>query len=338
MEEESACEPLPILNKEIYDTDALLAVQGLSFEIDKKSINNIPSKRQLDYHRWGHHYEQYQLDSDQLLTADLVFGNTCNLKCITCSSVESSLWRKEYRKIYNIDHAHMRADRNDITQVLTQHAPNIIHLDWSGGETFLSGVTEQKNLLKHYVETGQSSNITLHYNTNVTIFPNEEWWELWSHFREIDIQLSLDGIQARFEYIRYPAVWTTVAQHVEQYILKEKHLENVRLSVCHTVSAYNIFYLDEFFTWCYNVGLPKPYLNRFLDPKHMTPGVWPDKHVITDHILQSQYMEVRAWAEMINNTDDSEHYEEFCKRLHQHDQYRGLDFCKVFPEMAPYIK
>lgn len=38
MEEESACEPLPILNKEIYDTDALLAVQGLSFEIDKKSI------------------------------------------------------------------------------------------------------------------------------------------------------------------------------------------------------------------------------------------------------------------------------------------------------------
>ena len=38
MEEESACEPLPILNKEIFETDALLAVQHLSYDIDKKSI------------------------------------------------------------------------------------------------------------------------------------------------------------------------------------------------------------------------------------------------------------------------------------------------------------
>jgi sulfatase maturation enzyme AslB (radical SAM superfamily) len=300
--------------------------------------NNIPSKRQLDLDRWSEHYEQYQLDSDQLLTADLVLGNICNLKCIICDSYYSSLWREEYRKIYNIDHANMRSDRVDLTQVLAQHAPNLIHLDLSGGETFLSGVPEQKKMLKHYVESGQASNITLHYNTNVTVFPDEEWWELWSHFREIDIQLSLDGIQARFEYIRYPAVWATVVEHTEQYILKEKQLTNVRLSVCYTVSAYNIFYLDEFFTWCYNVGLPKPYLNRVLNPTHMKPGVWPNKQVIINQLIKSPYLEVRIWAEMIRNIDDSEHYEEFCQRLHQHDQYRGLDFGKTFPEMAPYIK
>ena len=300
--------------------------------------NNIPSKRQLDQDRWGEHYQKYQLDSDQLLTADLVFGNTCNLKCITCASVDSSLWREEYRKIYNIDHAHMRADRNDLVQLLIDHAPNIIHLDLSGGETFLSGVPEQKNMLKHYIESGQASKITLHYVTNATIFPDDEWWELWSHFREIDIQLSLDGIQSRYEYIRYPASWTVAVDHATQYILKEKQLHNVVLSVSHTVSAYNVFYLDEFFSWCYNQGLPKPYLNRVCNPAHMRPGVWPNKQMIIDRLLQSQYQEVRGWVEMIRNVDDSEHYEEFCQRLHQHDQYRGLDFSKVFPEMASYIK
>jgi len=304
----------------------------------REEENSILSKRQLDYNRWGEHYDQYQLDSDQLLTADLVFGNTCNLKCITCASIDSSLWREEYRKIYGIDHAHMRADRNDLVQLLILHAPNIIHLDLSGGETFLSGVPEQKNMLKYYIESGQASNITLHYVTNVTMFPDSEWWELWSHFREIDIQLSLDGVQARYEYIRYPAVWATAVEHVEQYILKEKQLENARLSVSHTVSAYNIFYLDEFFSWCYNVGLPKPYLNRVQTPAHMRPGVWPNKQIIIDHLLQSPHSDIRDWAEMLRNLDDSEHYEEFCQRLHQHDQYRGLDFSKIFPEMAPYIK
>jgi hypothetical protein len=304
----------------------------------REEENNIPSKRQLDHDRWSEHYKQYQLDSNQLLTADLVFGNICNLKCIVCTSDSSSLWRKEYLKIYGIDHAHVRADQIDLVKLLTQHAPNLVHLDLAGGETFLSGVPEQKTMLKHYIESGQAGNITLHYNTNVTIFPDQEWWELWRHFREVDIQLSLDGIQERFEYLRYPAEWTTVAQHVDLYVIKEKQLENIRLSVCYTVSAYNIFYLDEFFSWCYNVGLPAPYLNRILNPAHMQPGVWPDKQVIIDKILQSQYQQVRDWAEIVRNVDKSEHYDEFCRRLHQHDQYRGVDFATVFPEMAPYIK
>ena len=300
--------------------------------------NNIPSKRQLDLDRWSEHYEQYQLDSGQLLTADLVVGNICNLKCIICDSYYSSLWREEYRKIYSIDNANIRADQIDLVQVLTKHAPNLIHLDLSGGETFLSGVPEQKKMLKHYVESGQAANITLHYNTNVTVFPNEEWWELWSHFKEIDIQLSMDGIQEKFEYIRYPAEWSTVVTHVEQYVQKEKQLTNVRLSVCYTVSAYNIFYLDEFFAWCYNQGLPEPYLNRVLNPVHMKPGVWPDKQMIIDRLMKSRYLRVRTWSEIIRNVDDSEHFDEFCRRLHQHDQYRGIDFKTVFPEMAPYIK
>jgi hypothetical protein len=52
--------------------------------------NNIPSKRQLDHDRWQEHYAEYDLRSDQWLTASIAFGNTCNLKCITCGSQSSS--------------------------------------------------------------------------------------------------------------------------------------------------------------------------------------------------------------------------------------------------------
>jgi radical SAM protein with 4Fe4S-binding SPASM domain len=78
--------------------------------------NNIPSKRQLDHDRWHMHYDHYDLSSDQWLTASVAFGNTCNLKCITCDSNSSSRWREEYRDIYGEDLQHRPHDRFRVFQ------------------------------------------------------------------------------------------------------------------------------------------------------------------------------------------------------------------------------
>jgi MoaA/NifB/PqqE/SkfB family radical SAM enzyme len=300
--------------------------------------NNIKSKRQLDHDRWHRYYAEYTLDSDQWLTASIAFGNTCNLKCITCGSHNSSRWREEYRDIYGVDFQHVKFYRDNFVNDFVIQAPGIIHLDIPGGEPFLSGVAEQKKLLNHYVESDQARDISLHYTTNATVFPDAEWWQLWSHFREIDMQLSIDGIGARYEYIRYPATWEHTEHMVHRYIQQEKSIPNLRLSVSHTVSAYNIFYLDEFFIWCYSVGLPTPWLGRVHNPSHIRPAVWPDKEPIVKQLQLSQFQEVNDWAGMIRDTDESALFEEFCQRLHQHDQYRGLDFKITFPEMATYIK
>jgi MoaA/NifB/PqqE/SkfB family radical SAM enzyme len=300
--------------------------------------NNIPSKRQLDHDRWQEHYTGHDLHSDQWLTASIAFGNTCNLKCITCGSHSSSRWHDEYLKIYSVDFQPVKFYRDDFVDDFVSQAPGIIHLDIPGGEPFLSGVPEQKKLLRHYIDSGQAPDISIHYTTNVTVFPDEEWWQLWSHFREIDMQLSIDGVGARYEYIRYPAVWEHTERHVQRYIQQEKSIPNLRLSVSHTVSAYNIFYLDEFFTWCRGVGLPRPWLGRVHNPAHMRPTVWPCRdHVVTE-LKNSAHEDVRTWAAMVRDTDESHLFEEFCQRLHQHDQYRGLKFADTFPEMAPYIK
>jgi MoaA/NifB/PqqE/SkfB family radical SAM enzyme len=299
--------------------------------------NNIASKRQLDHDRWKNHYDQYDIDSNKWLTASIAFGNTCNLKCITCGPDSSSKWQSEYQSIYNINIEHVKFYRKDFIEKFIEQAPEIIHLDIPGGEPFLSGVREQKQLLSYYIKTGQAKNISLHYTTNVTLFPDQEWWKIWEHFKNVDIQLSIDGVGNKYEYIRYPAMWADVVENTNQYL--EKYNNNIQLSVSHTVSAYNIYYLDEFFAWCEGVGLPKPWLGRVHNPIHMRPTVWPTttRNHIAERLKSSNYTDVRTWAQLLQSQDDSDKFVKFKTYLLQHDQYRGLKFAEFFPELSGFL-
>jgi MoaA/NifB/PqqE/SkfB family radical SAM enzyme len=302
--------------------------------------NGIASKRNLDWDRWQTEYEQQDLNHPNFITASIAFGNTCNLKCITCNSYNSSRWHEEYKKVYRVDWPHVQYYRSDFVDKFVELAPELIHLDIPGGEPFLSGIREQLQLLQHYVDSDKAKDIVLHYTTNATVFPDQRWWQLWQHFKEIDIQLSIDGVGDRYEYIRYPGQWTTLTDHVDQYLKQQQQHSNLRLSVSHTVSAYNIYYLDEFFDWCLAVGLPTPWLGRVHRPEHLRPSVWPNsaKTDIYNKLISSQHPGSHAWANLVRDTDDSEQFEKFCQLTTAHDQHRGLDFAKTFPEMATYFR
>jgi len=301
--------------------------------------NGIESKRLLDYTRWKDYYAKIDLEDTKFLTASIAFGNTCNLTCITCGPISSSKWQREYQTVYGVNIIPFHFYKQEFVKDFILQAPRIIHLDIPGGEPFLSGVSEQKQLLAYYIQTGQAKDISIHYTTNVTIYPNQEWWELWQHFKEIDMQLSIDGVGQRHEYVRYPAKWDTVLLNIEQYSEQQQLLNNFRLSVSHTVSAYNIYYLDEFFTWCYTMGLPRPWLGRVHKPAHMRPSVWSDRarEAITNKLSASNDQDVRQWAVLMQNTDDSNLFNEFKKKTKLHDEYRTLSFAKTFPELAIYI-
>ena len=299
--------------------------------------NGIKSKRQLDHIRWKDHYDSYDLTDRKFITTSIAFGNTCNLKCITCGPHSSSRWQKEYHELYGKNIPHFKFYKKNFVEDFTAQAPDIVHLDIPGGEPFLSGVDEQKSLLSYYVSTGQAKNITLHYTTNAQIFPDADWWQLWSYFKEVDIQLSIDGVSHRYEYIRYLASWSLLVNNVDSYVKIQE--PNIKLSVSHTVSAYNIFYLDEFFTWCYTIGLPRPWLGRVHNPAHMRPTVWPEhtRKIIIEKLNASQHADVKDWSNLMSNHNDSRYFDMFLQKLAQHDQYRQLDFKKTFPELAEHI-
>lgn len=300
--------------------------------------NNIKSKRQLDYIRWKEEYENYD-ESKGFITASIAFGNTCNLKCITCGPTSSSRWRKEHLDLYGVDVPPVEVLNEENYKNLYKHMPNIIHLDIPGGEPFLSEVEKQKKLLNTYIDNGQSKEISIHYTTNAQLFPSDEWWELWSHFKEIDMQLSIDGIGNQYEYIRYPGKWSLLCDNVTKFVSYERDLDNVRLSVSHTVSAYNIYYLSEFFDWCKQVGLPAPYCGRVHSPMHMRPSVYPDavKKKIIDHLHTSKHEEIVSWISLLENSDDGQYYKVFHDMCDKHDRYRNLDYKKTFPELSKLI-
>lgn len=301
--------------------------------------HDIASKRQLDWDRWQEHYKKFDRGNPEFITASIAFGNTCNLKCITCGSYSSSRWQQEYREIYNIDWPHVKFYKKDFVERFIELAPGLIHLDIPGGEPLLSGVDEQKALLQYHVDQGRADQITLHYTTNATIYPDDSWWQLWQHFKEVDLQISIDGVRDRYEYIRFPANWHQVVDNVERYIRQSHSSNNLKLSVSHTVSAFNILYLDEMFSWCYNIGLPRPWLGRVHTPVHMRPTVWcrAAREKIVQHLDTSRYDDVKQWARLLETNDDSEHFEMFKTRLKQHDKYRQLNFSDHFPELSQFL-
>ena len=303
-----------------------------------EEASGIKSKRELDYERWQDAYESYTLDQG-FITASIAFGNTCNLKCITCSSSSSSRWRKEYHDLYGIDRAPVETIDNLTSDDIYSALPNAIHFDIPGGEPFLSETQKQLDLLQRYVDTNQSKNITLHYTTNAQVWPEQKWWDLWQNFKEIDMQLSIDGVDDRYEYIRYPAKQSVLNTNIQKYLTAQSETNNLRLSVSHTVSAYNIYYLDEFFTWCADHGLPKPYCGRVHNPEHMRPCVYKDtiKERISKHLQSSMHPDVLQWSNYLKNNDSSKYYNKFLTMRDKHDVYRNTNFAKTFPEVEELI-
>ena len=121
--------------------------------------------------------------------------------------------------------------------------------------------------------------------------------------------------------------------------MEQENIHNVTLSVSHTVSAYNIYYLSEFFDWCNSVGLPKPYCGRVHSPAHMRPCVYKDtvKNNIAKHLACSKHKDVLQWSKYLQDNDSSKHWNKFMTMRDKHDVYRNTNFAKTFPEVEELI-
>lgn len=295
--------------------------------------NDIKSKRILDHERWKDHYDRY-VEDDGFITASIAFGNTCNLACVTCGPDASSKWHQEHIRLHQRDIKPNHFYKHGFVEDFYRIAENVIHFDIPGGEPFLSGIVQQKELLTKYIESGRSKDMSLHYTTNGTIFPDHDWFDLWKNYGSVEIQLSIDGIEERFEYIRYPAKWASLVENIEKYKTKQ-----VMLTVATTVSAYNIAYLDELVSYLHSIGLGMPWLGRLHYPRYMRPTIWRDdaKVFIINKLAQSQY-DFSSFIKLLSSEDDQDSFNDFRYHLLRQDNYRKNSFGKTFPEMLTYLK
>lgn len=291
----------------------------------------LPSKRMLD--RMYRHDEK-NLDDLQVLSVP--FGNTCNLLCRTCNSGASSKWAEEEKKLKNkFDiqiHPHKKFYKDSaFINFIKSKANTLIDISFPGGESLLTGIQQHHDYLDWLLEHNPQ-NVTLTYMTNATTFPDDRYWEKWKSFKKINISLSIDGIGNKFEYLRWPAQWNVCYENIKKYQNQIDSYKNLQLSISHTVSIFNILYLNEFFIWCLKEKLPEPYIGMVESPGHYNVKNLPAtvKELVQKRLVSKKFYPVIKYM----NQDSTASIDNFLSWTAELDLLRNQDFNAFFPELA----
>ena len=287
------------------------------------------------------------INPDQLWFIDLKLGNICNLKCRICGSWSSSKWAKE-----EIDYIPELLDRKThlaytylrdgawpresevFWDNLKTLLPNIKYFEFTGGEPFL--IEQHFELLRYAVEQGYSKNIEIHYNTNGTVFPEQA--ELWSNFKHVEIAVSIDNVDARFEYERYGAEWELVQENIAKFTAMRSN--KISTQLCLTVNIQNIYYLPELCDWILTQIFDHIYFNMLHDPWHMCISKMTPKaqELVIDRLSNHEFnpkyrAEIMRIVKFIKNGEGSDGIV-FVGKMTQTDAYRKQSFLDSHEEIA----
>lgn len=201
----------------------------------KQNENQGLISRRQGSNSWYRDNDMYNTDVE-LVRLDYWTGNLCNLACVICGPEFSSVWKQELN--YPIE-SKKTIVNNFWTSLDTSH---LRYVHFNGGEPLLS-----KEHVKFLHALSNKNLIHISYNTNGTVLPSQELIDLWSQYKLVQLDFSIDDIGARFEYQRYPAKWSKVASNLQWYI--DYAPNNCMFSVNTTVSILNQHNLDNLNQW-----------------------------------------------------------------------------------------
>lgn len=214
----------------------------------KQNENQGLVSRRQGSNSWYRDNGMYNADVE-LVRLDYWTGDLCNLACMICGPEFSSVWKQEL----NYPISSKKTVVNDFwTSLDTSH---LRYVHFNGGEPLLS-----KEHVKFLHALPNKNLIHINYNTNGTVLPSQELIDLWSQYKLVQLDFSIDDIGSRFEYQRYPARWKQVVDNLQWFINHAPH--NCMFAVNTTVSMLNYHSLDNLNSWLKE----NFYLSRFTDP------------------------------------------------------------------------
>jgi organic radical activating enzyme len=277
--------------------------------------------------------KQLHTPSSEFVEYYIRLGNHCNIRCTSCNDTCSSGWISENKKfnlparpVINIDSA------DPIWQHLRENANTIGAIEFIGGEPFMMNEREQADLFKFFVETNNARHIKLKYNTNGTRLPVEQV-EYWSKFKHIEINISMDGIGSRFEYLRYPAIWSEVENNLKFYQELQAKIPQLSITIVHTLSILNIGYVNEMVDYCrkHNLNI---FFNMLSTPARLNLFKAPIKEWIVDRIKSVDDIVIQNIAKNINTQPATTTPAELLHWCRELDTKRNLSIDKTFTELV----
>jgi MoaA/NifB/PqqE/SkfB family radical SAM enzyme len=299
---------------------------------------------------------------------DLRLGNMCNLKCVMCSPHDSSSWIKDWKLQYpqyknpqlkedqgwnpNFDYTWYK--KGSFLDSMKNQAQHIKELYFAGGEPLM--IPEHYDILEFMVAEGHAKNCILRYNSNGTEI-NDTILKLWTNFKQVKFNFSIDAIHERNDYIRYPSKFKQIEQNLK---LLDDTPDNIIINIACAVQALNVHHIVDLAEWKLQQNFKKinkaPFgagiigLHLVYLPSYMNVRVLPKEikekvsakitnfatHFLRDFEFNTNPYGKERWLGLVNymNAEDWSHklpaLQEYLKIS---DKTREQDFVSVFPEL-----
>lgn len=343
-------------------------------EADGQESMRLKENRRF-FQSCGHHLKSAQNNEGYVsggpVYLDLRLSNKCNLKCRTCGPSYSSLWHKELKKheqTMKTNHTLRNTYQFDFNKsgemenwyntdvffnLIKDTYRDLKRIYISGGEPFL--IKGHHLFIDYFLKTKVHRNIDIYINSNMTYLDTALLKKL-IRFKELHLSVSIDAYGERNNWLRSPSNFSTIERNMETVLQLPK---NVKISICCTVSVYNILYVPELINWSRKIArklktnAPLVYFNMLHQPEF--------QHVsILSQILKKkaaeQLNEIETTQELYpvekaniksvigilqRSMADDEKTEHLRTLLKEHtailDQWREENFFSVFPEFVGHL-
>lgn len=249
---------------------------------------------------------------------DLRFGNSCNLKCISCWSGSSSSIAEEAIQMHKKGEYRVHPNSNlENFNWASEFILNKIDLS-EVKEIYLTG--GEPMMVKRLPEFLQKldKNIRLRFNTNCTIW-NPKIEKLLREFKSVSMALSLDAVDRRIDYIRYGSDWTSVEENVKKYA------DFCNVDITPTISVLNASFVETIKEYAEknNFGY---YENILINPQWLNC-----KNAPLELKKSFTSSSIKQWAD---HEADKKSIEEFKTKIQILDQWRNISIKDYLPEVA----
>lgn len=197
-----------------------------SFCYDTEKFSEI-SARTIANQKYSKDYDEYtehllpsgELKTSKLKYLDFRFTNKCNQACITCGHELSSSWFDLMKKLdYPIERPKFiePQDKQLAYKLIDDNLDSVETIYFAGGEPLLSEY--HWYTLDKLIENNRCSEVELRYSSNCSTLRHKEKSVLdyWKKFKSVVVVASVDEVGERFNYIRWPADWNSIAENLKK--------------------------------------------------------------------------------------------------------------------------
>lgn len=278
------------------------------------------------------------IKKDLITDLDLRIGNTCDLACVMCGSINSSKWaelEKEINMSKGMEHTFEDKwwENKKFWEELNEILLHAKLIKFGGGEPLL--LKQHKDVLKFIKDN--NPNCIIKYITNANNI-SQEYIDLWQDIPNLSFTFSIDSIENRIEYLRWPIKWDNCVRNMKRLkVLKRK--PNVVIN--YTMTLFNILYVNEDLHWFSEkkneLGIDNINLNHVHHPAFLHAGLLPEDIKSNIHIDNEDYAkDVTAYLD--SATHNELQWNQFLKYAERLDSARGTDCRKTFPALFNSIK